>query len=55
VFNIPGIGRYSYDAIQRLDLPKIQGTVLFAAFFIIILNIIVDVGYAFLDPRVTYG
>ena len=55
VFNIPGIGRYSYEAIQRLDLPKIQGTVLFAAFFIIVLNIIVDIAYAFLDPRVKYG
>ena len=55
VFNIPGIGRYSYDAIQRLDLPKIQGTVLFAAFFIIMLNLLVDIAYAFLDPRVTYA
>ncbi|MEA2457312.1 MAG: peptide/nickel transport system permease protein [Thermoleophilaceae bacterium] len=55
VFNIPGIGRYSYDAIQRLDLPKIQGTVLIAAFFIIALNLLVDIAYAFLDPRVTYG
>ena len=34
VFNIPGIGRYAYDAIQRSDLPMIQGTVLFGAFFI---------------------
>jgi peptide/nickel transport system permease protein len=55
VFNIPGIGRYSYDAIQRLDLPKIQGTVLFAAFFIILLNLVVDIAYAFLDPRVKYA
>ena len=55
VFNIPGIGRYSYEAIQQLDLPKIQGTVLFAAFFIILLNLIVDIAYAFLDPRVKYA
>jgi peptide/nickel transport system permease protein len=55
VFNIPGIGRYSYDALQAQDLPKIQGTVLFAAFFIILLNLIVDIAYAFLDPRVKYG
>jgi peptide/nickel transport system permease protein len=55
VFNIPGIGRYSYDAIQRLDLPSIQGTVLFAAFFIIVMNLIVDIAYAYLDPRVTYA
>jgi peptide/nickel transport system permease protein len=55
VFNIPGIGRLSYEAINQQDLPVVQGTVLFAAFFIIVLNIVVDVGYAFLDPRVTYG
>jgi peptide/nickel transport system permease protein len=55
VFNIPGIGRLSFDAINQQDLPVVQGTVLFAAFFIIVLNIVVDVAYAFLDPRVTYG
>ena len=36
VFNIPGIGRYAYDAIINVDLPAIQGTVLFGAFFIIL-------------------
>jgi peptide/nickel transport system permease protein len=55
VFNIPGIGRYAFEGIQRLDLPRVQGTVLFAAFFIIMLNLIVDIVYAYLDPRVTYG
>jgi peptide/nickel transport system permease protein len=52
VFNIPGIGGLAYDAILQADLPVIQGTVLFAAFFIIIANLIVDVLYAILDPRV---
>jgi peptide/nickel transport system permease protein len=52
VFNIPGIGRLSYDAIQDSNLPVIQGTVLFAAFFIIIANILVDIVYAVIDPRV---
>jgi len=54
VFNIPGIGRLAYDAIQHSDLPVIQGTVLFGAFFIVVANLVVDVAYAFLDPRVTY-
>ena len=54
VFNIPGIGRQAYDAILRADLPMIQGTVLIGAFFIIIANLVVDIIYAFLDPRVTY-
>jgi peptide/nickel transport system permease protein len=55
VFNIPGIGRYAYDAIVNSDLPAIQGTVLFGAFFIVFANLAVDILYAFMDPRVTYG
>ena len=54
VFNIPGVGRLAYDAIQKSDLPTVQGTVLMGAFFIIFLNRIVDIVYAFLDPRVRY-
>jgi peptide/nickel transport system permease protein len=54
VFNIPGIGRYAYDSIVNSDLPAIQGTVLFGAFFIVVANLIVDIVYAFLDPRVRY-
>jgi peptide/nickel transport system permease protein len=54
VFNIPGVGRLAYDAIIRGDLPIVQGTVLFGAFFIVIMNLIVDILYAFLDPRVRY-
>jgi peptide/nickel transport system permease protein len=54
VFNIPGVGRLAFDAIQKSDLPTVQGTVLMGAFFIIMLNLIVDVIYAFLDPRVRY-
>ncbi len=52
VFNIPGIGRLSYDAIVNADYPVIQGTVLLAACFVIVANIVVDVAYAYLDPRV---
>lgn len=52
VFNIPGVGRLAYDAITRGDLPIVQGTVLFGAFFIVIMNLLVDLLYAYLDPRV---
>ncbi|HWH10737.1 MAG TPA: ABC transporter permease [Solirubrobacteraceae bacterium] len=52
VFDIPGIGRLNYDAITHSDFPIVQGTVLVAALFIIIANIVVDIGYAYLDPRV---
>jgi peptide/nickel transport system permease protein len=55
VFNIPGVGRFAYDAIINSDLPAIQGTVLFGGFFIVIANLVVDVLYAYLDPRVRYG
>jgi peptide/nickel transport system permease protein len=55
VFNIPGVGRLAYEAIIRSDLPVIQGTVLFGAFFIVALTLVVDILYAFLDPRVRYS
>jgi peptide/nickel transport system permease protein len=54
VFNIPGVGRLAYEGIQNADLPVIQGTVLFGAMFIVVANLIVDITYAFLDPRVRY-
>jgi len=55
VFNIPGVGTLNYHAILSSDFPVIQGTVLLAAMFIVIMNIVVDVLYAFLDPRVRYS
>jgi peptide/nickel transport system permease protein len=55
VFNIPGVGHLAYEGIINADLPVIQGTVLFGAFFIVVANLIVDIGYAFLDPRVRYS
>lgn len=54
VFNIPGIGRTAFDAIQKSDIPIVQGTVLIGAFAIILFNLIVDILYAFIDPRVRY-
>jgi len=54
VFNIPGVGREIVVAINRSDLPLIQGIVLFGAFFIVVCNLIVDIAYAYLDPRVRY-
>ena len=43
-----------FNAIKRSDLPMIQGITLFGAFFIVIFNLIVDIAYAYLDPRVRY-
>jgi peptide/nickel transport system permease protein len=55
VFNIPGVGRLAYDGIHSADLPIVQGTVQLGAFFIVFANLIVDVTYAYLDPRVRYS
>jgi peptide/nickel transport system permease protein len=55
VFNIPGIGRLNYQAIVSSNFPVTQGTVLLAAMFIILANIVVDILYAYLDPRVRYS
>jgi peptide/nickel transport system permease protein len=55
VFNIPGVGRLSLDAITFADFPVIQGTVLLAAFCVVVANLVVDVVYAYLDPKVRYS
>ena len=55
VFNIPGVGRLLYNAITVSDLTTIQGITLFGAFFIVFFNLVVDIGYAYLDPRVRYS
>ena len=52
VFNIPGLGKLSTEAVSNVDLPVIVGTVLFAAVFIVLANIIVDFIYVALDPKV---
>jgi peptide/nickel transport system permease protein len=52
VFGIQGVGKLTYDSLLNLDLPVIMATVMYAAFFIVIVNAFVDVLYAWLDPRV---
>ncbi|WP_354699576.1 Glutathione transport system permease protein GsiC [Paraconexibacter sp. AEG42_29] len=54
VFSIQGIGRLSFDAISRGDLQMIQGTTLFLALAVCLASLVVDILYAFLDPRVRY-
>jgi peptide/nickel transport system permease protein len=55
VFNIPGVGRLLIQAVSRRDFPLIQGIVLTVAFLYVIINLIVDIIYVFLDPRVHYN
>jgi peptide/nickel transport system permease protein len=52
VFALPGVGKLTYDSLTNLDLPMIMATTVYAAFFIIIANTIVDIVYGVLDPRV---
>ena len=52
VFGLNGVGKLTYDSLQNLDLPVIMATVMYAAFFVVLVNAIVDVVYAWLDPRV---
>lgn len=52
VFDIQGIGSYFRDSITRLDVPPVLAVVLFGAFFIVLLNTLVDIVYALLDPRI---
>jgi ABC-type dipeptide/oligopeptide/nickel transport system permease component len=55
VFSWPGIGRFAVAAIQTRDYPVVQGTVLILTTFVVLLNILVDLAYAFLDPRIKYS
>ncbi|MGH2707753.1 MAG: ABC transporter permease [Actinomycetota bacterium] len=52
VFNLPGLGRYAFQAIQSSDLVAIQGVVLFGGMLVILSNLVVDLLYPLLDPRV---
>jgi peptide/nickel transport system permease protein len=52
VFDLHGVGQYSEQSISNFDLPPIMGVTMFAAFFIVTFSIIVDVFYAYLDPRI---
>ena len=55
VFNFNGVGKLSITAVQRYDLPLIVGIVLLLASFVIVANIVVDLLYAVIDPRVRLG
>jgi peptide/nickel transport system permease protein len=54
VYSIPGLGTLTVDAVLARDFPVIQGVILFFAFLYVIVNLLVDVSYLFLDPRIRY-
>lgn len=54
IFGIPGIGRYFVSSITNRDYPVIMGTILFFSVTIVLVNLVVDLVYAWLDPRIRY-
>jgi len=54
VFNIPGLGRLTIDAVLRRDYPVIQGVILVFSGVYVFVNLIIDLTYTFLDPRIRY-
>jgi peptide/nickel transport system permease protein len=54
IFSWPGIGLYTYQSVGQRDYPSIQGVVLYGALLFVLINLIVDILYAILDPRVRY-
>jgi peptide/nickel transport system permease protein len=54
VYAIPGLGRLTVDAVLARDFPTIQGVILFFSFVYVMLNLLIDLSYVFLDPRIRY-
>ena len=54
-FSLPGLGKFAIESITSQDLPRVMGVTMFAAFFIVFSNLIVDLAYAVVDPRVRLG
>ncbi|MCR4394891.1 MAG: ABC transporter permease, partial [Dehalococcoidales bacterium] len=55
VFNIPGMGRLAVTSILNQDYPYVQGIILIVAAFVSIVNLVVDLTYGWLDPRIRYS
>jgi peptide/nickel transport system permease protein len=55
LYNIEGVGLYAAESVIRTELPPIMGVTLYGAFFVVFVNALVDIAYAYLDPRVRLG
>jgi len=55
IYGLPGLGRVSLQALNNLDLPTVMGVVVFATGMIIMFNLVVDILYAWIDPRIRLG
>jgi peptide/nickel transport system permease protein len=54
LFSIPGIGQLLTQAVLNRDYPMVQGGLLIVTGLLVLINLVVDIGYALLDPRVRY-
>jgi peptide/nickel transport system permease protein len=54
-FALPGLGSLTIDAVQKRDIPLIQGTTLVFSVFVVLINLVIDVAYALIDPRIGFG
>ena len=54
IFGWPGLGRYVLTAIEKRDLPAIQGSILFMSLVFVLVNLVTDLVYAKADPRIAY-
>ena len=55
IFSIPGLGQFTLTGITQRDYPVVQGCVLFIAFLYVMINLLVDILYTYIDPRITYN
>jgi peptide/nickel transport system permease protein len=55
LYSITGVGLYAAESVERVELPPIMGVTLYGAFFVVLFNALVDIAYAYLDPRVRLG
>ena len=54
VFSIPGLGRLTVDAVLARDYPTVQAVILLFSVVYVLINLVVDLSYTFLDPRIRY-
>jgi peptide/nickel transport system permease protein len=55
LYSLDGIGLYAIEAVQKFELPPVMGVTIYGAFFVVFVNALVDIAYAYLDPRVRLG
>ena len=55
IFSLPGLGLLTFNAVTVKDYPQVQGLVLFFATVLVTVNLLVDLSYAWFDPRIRYG